>query len=108
MEKTIFSGQRVCNEVLHNLFKGAYFTRKQSIPYSKFPTLCKLLMFVKTLISSSMYQDEKTCMDLIWSILVVIQKKQFVGFEISHYLALWLMNIQISMSLDILSCLQRL
>ena len=74
-KKTIFSGERVCDEALQTLFKATYFTGKQSLPYSKFPALCKLLMSVNAPITSSMYQDEKACSDLIRCISVVIQKK---------------------------------
>jgi hypothetical protein len=73
MEKAIFVGQRACDEALQTLFKAAYFTWKQSLPYSKFPALCKLLMFVNAPITASMYQDEKACSELIFCISTVIQ-----------------------------------
>ena len=75
MEKTISIGQCACDEALQTLFKATYFTRKQSLPYSKFLALCKLLMFVNTSIISSMYQDEKTFSNLIRCISIVIQRK---------------------------------
>ena len=75
MEKIISSGQRACDEALQILFKTTYFTGKQFLPYSKFPALCKLLMSVNAPITSRMYQDEKTCYDLIRCISIVIQKK---------------------------------
>ena len=74
MEKTIFDGQRACDEALQTLFKATYFTWKQFLPYFKFPALCKLLMFVNAPITASMYQDEKACSDLIMCISAVIQK----------------------------------
>ena len=55
MEKTIFVGQRACDEALQTLFRAAYFTRKQSLPYSKFPALYKLLISVNVPITASMY-----------------------------------------------------
>ena len=75
MEKAIFAGQRACDEALQTLFKAAYFTGKQFLPYSKFPALCKLLMSVNAPITASMYQDEKTCSDLIFYISTVLQQK---------------------------------
>ena len=72
MEKTIFAGQRTCDEALQTLFKTAYFTWKQSFMYSNFLALCKLLMSVNAPITASMYQDEKTCGDLILCIFTVI------------------------------------
>ena len=75
MEKTIFTGQRAYDEVLQTFFKAAYFTWKQSLPYFKFPALCKLLMSVNAPITASMYQDEKTCGDLITCISAVLKKK---------------------------------
>ena len=74
MEKTNFTGQRACDEALQTLFIAAYFTGKQSLPHSKFPALCKLFMFVNAPITTSMYQDEKTCGDLITCISVVLKK----------------------------------
>ena len=68
MGKTIFVGQRVCDEALQTLFRAAYFTGKQSPPYSKFSALCKLFMYVNAPIIASMYQGEKTCSDLIYCI----------------------------------------
>ena len=55
--KKNFIGQCVCDETLQTLFKAAYFTRKQSLSYSKFLALCKLLMSVNAPITTSMYQD---------------------------------------------------
>ena len=75
MKKTISSDQCACDEALQFLFKATYFTGKQSLPYSKFPALCKLLMSVNAPITSSMYQDEKACSDLIRCISIIIQKK---------------------------------
>ena len=71
MMKIIFNDQCAC-EIL---FKAMYFIWKQFFLYSKSHALCKLLMYVNIPIKSSMYQDEKTCSDLITCILVVIQKK---------------------------------
>ena len=75
MEKAILSRHRACVEALHTLFRAAYITGKQSLPYSKFLALYKLLVSVKAPITTSMYQDEKACSDLVWCISVVIQKK---------------------------------
>ena len=75
MEKAILQGQKACDEALASLFRAAYFLGKRSLPYSKFPTLCKLLVTVKTPMTLSMYQDEKSCVDLMMCILVVIQNR---------------------------------
>jgi hypothetical protein len=74
MEKTIFTGQRACDEALQTFFKASYFTGKQSLSYSKFPALYKLLMSVNAPISVNMYQDEKACSDLITCIFEVLKK----------------------------------
>ena len=71
-EKIIFTGQRACDEALQTLFKAAYFIGKQSLPYFKFPALCKLVMSVNAPITASMYQDEKAGSDLITCISTVI------------------------------------
>jgi hypothetical protein len=52
MEKTIFVGQHACDKALQTHFKAAYFTGKQSLPYSKFFVLCKLLMSVNAPITA--------------------------------------------------------
>ena len=55
MEKAILKNQRAYDDALQTLFQAAYFTGKQSLPYSKFPTLCKLLLSVKAPITVNMY-----------------------------------------------------
>ena len=75
INRAIFIGQCVCDKTLQTIFKAIYFTKERSLSYSKFHALCKLLMYVNILITSSMYQDEKNCSDLIKCISVVIQKK---------------------------------
>lgn len=75
MEKAILSGQRACDEAVACLLRAAYFLGKNSLPYAKFPPLCKLLLSVKAPITLSLYQDEKACAVLMKCISVVIQKK---------------------------------
>jgi hypothetical protein len=75
MEKAILQGQKACDEAVASLFRAAYFLGKQFLPYSKFPALCKLLVTVKAPMTLSMYQDEKSCADLMMCISVVIQKR---------------------------------
>jgi len=75
MEKAILQGQKACDEAVASLFRAAYFLGKQSLPYSKFSSLCKLLVTVKAPMTLSMYQDEKSCVDLMMCISVVIQKR---------------------------------
>jgi len=48
-----------------SLFKVAYFLGKQSLSYSKFPSLYKLLVSVNAPMTLSLYHDEKACVDLI-------------------------------------------
>ena len=81
LEKTIFTSHRACDEALQILFKANYFTGKQSLPYSKFLALCKLIIYVNAPITASMYQDEKFCIDLISCISTVIQKKIICRFR---------------------------
>ena len=75
MERVIQNSQRQCDEALQTLFQVAYFVGKQSLSPCKFPALCKLLKSVNAPITSTMYQDHKACSDLLWCILVVLQKK---------------------------------
>lgn len=80
LEKTIKQGQRVCDKSLSSLFRDAYVIRKKSLPYTKFPSLCLLFASVKAHITASLYNDEKSCADLIAYMSNVI-KKLYVGFE---------------------------
>ena len=81
LENVIKQGQRACDESFSSLFHAAYFIRKQSLPYAKFPSLCSLLASVKNPITASLYHDEKSCADLIACMSNVI-KKSYIGFEI--------------------------
>lgn len=62
MRKTISSSPCACDEALQTFFKATYFIWKQSLPYSKFSALNKLLMSVNAPITSNMYQDKKLAM----------------------------------------------
>jgi len=73
---------------MYILFQGVFFIGKQLLSNAKFPTLCNLLQSIKVPITMSMYQDEKACIDLIWYIFVVIQKKLSVEVGILHSLVL--------------------
>jgi len=72
MEKAINNSQLACDEALHTLFKVAYFTGKQSLPYYKFLAFYLLLKSMKVPIMTSMYHDEKACANLVYYILVVL------------------------------------
>lgn len=75
MQKAIVSSQKACDEAVASLVRAAYFLGKNSLPYSKFPALCKLLLTVKAPMTLSLYQDEKACATLMLCISVVIQKQ---------------------------------
>ena len=96
MEKTISSDERICNEALQIIFKVNYFRMKQFLQYSEFPTLYTLLMSMNAHIISNIYQDEKTCSDLIWCISVVIQKKIICWIQNSSFF-----GIMVDESIDI-------
>jgi hypothetical protein len=85
IEKEILQGQKACDEAVDSLFRAAYFLGKQFLPYSKFSVLYKLLVTVKAHMTLSMYQDEKSCVDLMMCISVVIQKRVFARVKISTF-----------------------
>ena len=85
MKKEILQGQKTCDETVASLFRSSYFLGKQSLPYSKFSALCKLLVTVKSPMTLSMYQDEKYCADLMMCISVVIQKRVFAHVKKSAF-----------------------
>ena len=75
LEKAIKQGQRACDESLSSLFRVAYFIGKQSLPYTKFLSLCSLFASVKAPITAFLYHNEKSCADLIACMSNVIKKK---------------------------------
>lgn len=66
--------QRTCDESLAPLLCIAYFIGKQPLPCVKFLSLYSLLASVKTRITTSMYHDKKSCVDLIAYMSNVIKK----------------------------------
>ena len=71
VEKTITA----CDDALITLFRSAYFLAKETMPLTKFPSLCKLLLKSKSNITESLYHDEKSCAEMVFCISNVIQKK---------------------------------
>jgi len=73
MEKVIIESNRTCNEVVLTLFNATYFVVKETLYFSKFPGLCKLLVSLNACITNELYHDEKSCSDIIFLIASVIQ-----------------------------------
>ena len=92
LEKAIKYVQCAYDESLASLFRAAYFIGKQSLPYTKFLSLCSLLASVKVSIIASLYHDEKSCADLIacmyniikYKIICRIQNSLFYGIMIDE------------------------
>ena len=57
------------------LFKITHYVRKEFLLFSKFPTLCDLLLSINATIITKMYHDDKVCADIFVCISSVIQKK---------------------------------
>ena len=57
------------------LFKTSYYVGKELLPFSKFPTLCDLLLSGNATITIKMYHDDKVCADMLVCISSVIQRK---------------------------------
>ena len=68
VEKTITA----CDDALITLFMSAYFLAKETMPSTKFPSLCKLLLKFKSNITESLYHDEKSCAEMVFYISNVI------------------------------------
>ena len=75
MERGIAEANRTCDEAMQCLFQAAYYMGKELLPFCKFPGLCALLVSVKANITESLYHDEKSCAEILYSIATVVQKK---------------------------------
>jgi hypothetical protein len=85
MEKAIAVANQTCDEAMLALFKVAYFIVKETLPFSKFLKLCKLLVDLKAYITKDLYYDDKSCADLIFCASSVIQKKVLERVKDSKY-----------------------
>ena len=74
MEKVIKEVSRTCNEAILSLFRVAYYIGKSLIPFARFLELLELLVSEKATMTESLYHDEKSCFDLFFCILSIIQK----------------------------------
>ena len=74
MEKHIAQQLKRADEALLTLFKAAYYIGMGTIPFSKFPPLCDLLVDLKTNITP-LYHDDKACADMLIYISSVIHRK---------------------------------
>ena len=75
MEKVVVQATKTCDEALMKLFKTSYYVGKELLPFSKFPTLCDLLLSGNATITIKMYHDDKACADMLVCISSVIQRK---------------------------------
>ena len=75
MEKMVAATNKVCDDAVLSLFKATYFLGKETIGYCKFPALCELLLSVHANITTKLYHDEKVCVEMLFCISKVVQKK---------------------------------
>ena len=89
---TMLLVRRYCDESLITLFKKIHYMDKEFLIFSKFPTLCILLLTVNANITTKMYHDDKACADMLAYIAGVIKKKYLIGLDIYNFLASWWKN----------------
>jgi hypothetical protein len=85
MEKHVAQATRTCDEALMTLFKTTYYVGKETIPFSKFPSLCGLLLSVNSTITDKLYHDEKSCAEMLVCISSVIHRKVLDRVRNSQY-----------------------
>ena len=68
VEKTIIA----CDDYLITMFRLTYFLAKETIPLTKFPSLCKLFFSSKSNITKNLYHDQQSCAEMVCCILNVI------------------------------------
>ena len=83
VEKTITA----CDDTLITLFRSAYFLAKETVPLTKFSSLCKLFLRSKSNITESLYPDKKSCAEMMFYISNVIQKKNLDRIRDSNFLS---------------------
>ena len=55
MKKIVENTITTCDDALINLFRSTYFLSKETLPFTKFASLCKLLLRSKSNITESLY-----------------------------------------------------
>ena len=75
MEKMMHQVTKSCNEALLTLFRVAYYLSRETIPFCKYSSLYDLLLTCKSFITNGLYHDEKSCVEMIYCISIVVHKK---------------------------------
>ena len=96
MEKIVAQATRTCDESLMSLFETAYYEGKEFIPFSKFASLCQLLLSMNATLTKKLYHDDKACADMVVSISSVLQRKLLDRIRDSQFF-----GIMVDESMDI-------
>ena len=88
MKKMMHQVTKSCDEALLTLFRAAYYLGRETIPFCKYSALCDLLLTCKSPITNGLYHDEKSCAEMIYSISIVIQKKNLDRIRDSKFFGL--------------------
>ena len=75
IEKMMHQVTKACDEALLTLFRAAYYLSRETIPFCKYSALCDLLLTCKSSITNDLYHDEKSCVEMIYYISIVVHKK---------------------------------
>ncbi|KAL3700775.1 hypothetical protein R1sor_018797 [Riccia sorocarpa] len=73
LDKVVKMATVRCDDAMVILFRTTYFIAKESLAFSKFPKLMKLIGSVTDDIPRRLYRDDKACVDFIFYMSQVIQ-----------------------------------
>ena len=88
MEKMMHQVTKSYDEALLTLFRATYYLGRETIPFCKYSALCDLLLICKLPITNGLYHDEKSCAKMIYSISIVIHKKNLDRIRDSNFFGL--------------------
>ena len=88
MKKMMHQVTKSCDEALLTLFRVAYYLDRKTTLFSKYSTLCDLLLTCKSPITNSLYYDEKSFAKMIYCISTIIHKKILNKIRDSKYFGL--------------------
>ena len=70
-----------------SFLKAIYFLGKKPIPCQKFASLCEFFVSCKTPITEKLYHNEKTCIEMMFVISIMLQRQILYRIQDSRFLA---------------------
>ena len=111
MKKIVENTITTCDDALINLFRSTYFLSKETLPFTKFASLCKLLLRSKSNITESLYMMKSLVLKWCFVFQMQFRKKNMDRIRESIFFELMIdesTNISVIGHVVVFACLERM